>query len=237
MKESYAVPVTPLRGLGTRGMYHLDINGLNRKPADWRDGGRGSFRGPFDIVPMSSGSPTYPALWQHVAERERCLVVRPDREGLVRDGCESSAIDAWNTATRLHITLDFRLNSQSLAACLTPVSTLGGRAWPNFLMTERRHEMTAALWANTTLGLILFWWFGTVQQAGRACVTISRLPDLHVLDPRALTEDQQARAKEIFDKFKARPLRRGERGVPRRDPSGARPGGTCGSARTARVSA
>ena len=73
-------------------------------------------------------------------------------------------------------------------------------------MTERRHETVAVLWANTTLGLILFWWTGTVQQAGRACLTISRLPNLHVLDPRTLTEVQHVRARDIFNKFKSRPL-------------------------------
>ena len=109
---------------------------------------------------------------------------------MVRDRAEGRAADAWGTATRLHFNRDFRLNSQSLAACLTPMSTLGGRAWPNFRMTDRRHETAAVLWANTTLGLMLFWWSGSVQQAGRANLTVSRLPDLPVLDPRALGDAQ-----------------------------------------------
>ena len=62
------------------------------------------------------------------------------------------------------------------------------------------------LWANTTLGLLLFWWDGSVQQAGRACLTLSRLPRLHVLDPRTLTEVQFSRAREIFDEFRNRSL-------------------------------
>lgn len=151
-------------------------------------------------------APTFPALWNHNAERERCLVVWPDREGLVRDGCKDSAIDACNTATRLHVNLDFRLNSQSLAACLTPVPTLGGRAWPNFLMKERRDETAAVLWANTTLGLILFWWAGTTQQAGRSNLTIRRLPDLQMLDTRALSDGQHDNARTIFERFKERPF-------------------------------
>ena len=84
--------------------------------------------------------------------------------------------------------------------------TLGGRAWPNFTLRDHRHETAVALWANTTLGLILFWWAGKVQQTGRACLTISQLPDLHVLDPRTLTKVQQVRAQELFDAFKARTL-------------------------------
>ena len=206
MRDARRIPMASLGDLGTRGMYHLDINGLNRKPSDWRDGDRGSFRGPFDIVPVSSDAPTYPALWSHDAERERCLVVLPDREGLVRNGFDERAIDAWNTATRLHITLDFRLNSQSLAACMTPMSTLGGRAWPNFVMENRRDETAAVLWANTTLGLILFWWAGTTQQAGRSNLTIRRLPALRMLDTRTLSDEQHTCARRIFAEFEARPF-------------------------------
>ena len=207
--QPFTLATTTLRELGTRGLVDRDINGTEQptKAAVW--GGTTTaiaFRGPFDIVAVQSTAPTYPALWGHEAERERYLIVQPDREGRVRDQAEAKAANAWGTATRLHFTRDFRLNSQSLAACLTPVSTLGGTAWPNFLMTDRSHETAAVLWANTTLGLILFWWIGTVQQSGRARVTISRLPDLHVLDPRTLTEAQQARVQEIFDAFKTRSL-------------------------------
>ena len=56
--------------------------------------------------------------------------MEPDREGRVRDGAADKATNVWRTARRLHFSRDFRLNSQSLAACLTRMSTLGGRAWP-----------------------------------------------------------------------------------------------------------
>ena len=207
--QSFALETTTLSELGTRGLLHRDINGTE-KPAravNWGDAtSTDAFRGPFDVVAVQSAAATFPVLWAHAADRERCLIVQPDGEGRVRDQAAAKAAKVWETATRLHLTLDFRLNSQSLAACLTPVSALGGRAWPNFLMTERRHETVAVLWTNTTLGLILFWWAGKVQQTGRACLTISQLPDLHVLDPRTLTKAQNARAQEIFDAFKARLL-------------------------------
>ena len=86
------------------------------------------------------------------------------------------------------------------------MSTLGGRAWPNFLMENRRDETAAVLWANTTLGLILFWWAGTTQQAGRSNLTIRRLPDQRMLDTRALTDEQHATARRIFTDFQARPF-------------------------------
>ncbi len=151
--------------------------------------------------------PTYPALWAHKADRERCLEVTPDSFGTARPGCDQRAAETWQeTATRLHINRDFQLNSQSLAACVTPEPTLGGRAWPNFRLHDSRHEPVLLLWANTTLGLMSFWWLGTRQQQGRALLTISRLPELLTLDPGALDDRQVTLAATILDGFLARPL-------------------------------
>ena len=145
-------------------------------------------------------------LWSHDAERERCLLVQPDSEGEVRPDSGNDAVDAWHTATRLHFTLDFRLNSQSLAACLTAERTLGGRAWPNFRPTLAAWQETLALWANCTLGLMSFWWAGSRQQQGRSVLTISGLPDLSSIDPRRLTAAKLEHASDIFTRFQTTPL-------------------------------
>ena len=185
------LPLTTLGSLGERGLLHRDISGANR--------------GPFDIHRLSHGQvPSYPALWRHDAHRERTLVVKPDTQGRVRQGYEAKALQVWETATRLHFNLDFRLNSQSLAACLTPDSSIGGRAWPNFVLAEAAWEYAAVLWANTTLGLISFWFSGTRQHQGRACLTIKTLPSLPMLDMRSLSVSQIDRAKRMFDEFATR---------------------------------
>ena len=208
--DTHRLSVTPLGALGTRGLIDRDINGVERRARSWgknvTDEAQDTFRGPFDVVSIRTAAPTFPVLWGHDADRERRLIVQPDREGVVRARAAERAADAWGTATRLHFNRDFRLNSQSLAACLTPMSTLGGTAWPNFMMADRRHETVTVLWANTTPGLMLFWWVGTVQQAGRARLTVSRLPDLPVLDPRALTDAQHVRARDLLGRFRERPF-------------------------------
>ena len=63
-----------------------------------------------------------------------------------------------------------------------------------------------ALWANTTLGLMAFWWLGSRQHQGRAVTTLSNLPQLTMLDPRALTPEQLSCADGIFERFQAEPL-------------------------------
>ena len=205
--DNQPIPLAPLAELGERGLYHLDIAGPALSKA-------GVPRGPFDIdpLPWNEAPPSYPVLWSHDADRERRLTVQPDSQGTVRHGRRDHALAVWATATRLHFNLDYRLNSQSLACCLTPSKSVGGRAWPNYRLNGddddeiAKREKLTALWMNTTFGLIGFWWLGTRQQQGRAVLTITRLGNLMAVDPRQLAPDQMDRASEIFDELAGRDL-------------------------------
>ena len=191
MPSTVSLPLSELGQLGDRGPLHRDINGMTRS---------GEARGPFDIEDLSA-SPEYPVLWKHDANRERQLIVAPDRQGRTRTGCRRQAAQLWQSgAARLHFNLDFQLNAQSLAACLTRQPSLGGRAWPSFV-TEEKWEIPIVLWANTTLGLIAFWWAGTRQQQGRANMTITRLPHLVSLDAAKLSDRQLNMSRRIFEDF------------------------------------
>lgn len=195
LPQGYSAPLATSRlgTLGKKGLLHRDISGKTSA---------GAPRGPFEIIPIQ-GVPQYPVLWGHDAKRERSLVVPPDSEGEVRPGCDDRAVSVWKrTASRLHFNLDFRINSQSLTACLTPNKAIGGTAWPNFILDQEEWILPLVLWSNTTLGLLAFWWVGTRQQQGRARLTITQLPRLTVLDPRSLSEDQLAQAEAIFEQFK-----------------------------------
>lgn len=194
--DSISIPLVKLGELGDRGLYHMDISGTEIT-------GSGLPRGPFDIVPLEA-VPTWPALWSHNAANETKMIVMPDSQGQARNGCDGKAAEAWRkTASCLHFNRDFRLNSQPLAACLTPSPTLGGTAWPNFRCTDKRWERLLVLWANTTLGLMAFWWIGTRQQIGRTRLPISNLPSLTMLDARRMTENQIDRADRIFEEYQS----------------------------------
>ena len=90
--------------------------------------------------------------------------------------------------------------------CLTPEKCLGGRAWPNIVPGDERHEIPLLLWCNSTLGLLMHWWKGTRQQMGRAIMTITAIPDLPVLDPRTLTQGQIDHCRAILGDFKDKPM-------------------------------
>ena len=147
-----------------------------------------------------------PVLWNHDAAREKRIVVEPDCAAIPRPGRSAEAAEIRATAARLHITLDFRFNSQSLAACITRSPALGGRAWPSFTPDDPADAEILALWLNTTPGLILFWWTAGRQQSGRGCTTIKRLPELPVLDTRTLKDEAKKKAHEVFEGFRNRVL-------------------------------
>ena len=195
----HRIAIAPLEVVAERGLYDMDING--KPPVKG-----GPPRGAFDIRQTRNGEiPTYPALWNHDAKRERQLIVQPDSCGDVRKGCKEKAIKDWqSTASRLHANRDFQLNSQSLAMCLTPEKCLGGRAWPNVIPHNERYEIPLVLWGNSTLGLLMHWWKGTRQQQGRSIITITALTDLPVLDLRTLSEEQVGHCREIYSRFSGR---------------------------------
>ena len=191
--EAIPIPIVRLGAVARRGLHDRDI-------------GEAPPRGAFQIRPTRQNEvPDYPALWSHDAKREHKLVVQPDSCGDVDSAHTKKAAHDWQrTASRLHSNRDFQLNSQSLAMCLTPEKCLGGRAWPNVVPINECHEVPLLLWCNSTLGLLMYWWKGARQQSGRSIMTVTAIPDLPVLDPRTLTDQQLDRCQAIFDDFEGR---------------------------------
>ena len=184
--------IAPLNQVGNRGMFHRNI----------ADGPTAPFkRGKY------SRTATYPALWNHDAKNETCLVCTPDIQLRVKNrGARARSAEVWATASRAHLNLDFRFNSQPLAVAFTDRESLGGRAWPNVQFPDTRFDYAFALWSNCTLGLLSFWWHANRQVAGRGSMTISTIETLPILDFRALTDAQLATAQEIFEEFQDKEL-------------------------------
>ena len=191
------IPITELKNIANRGPVDRDVK------ADTRGG---TDRGPFLVhKPPRSAVPTYPILWGHHAPSERRLIVAPDAEGEVRNvpderqlRVNQAAEEIRATASRVHINRDLRFNSQSLVVATTQRKSIGGQAWPTLLFTNPQHEYAFALWSNSTLGLLMYWWIANKRQNGRGNVSVTKIPILPTLDTRALTEAQHAEAKKQF---------------------------------------
>ena len=162
-------------------------------------------KGPFVQSPPSPTA-TYPCIWKHNSAAEKFMVCEPDMSLQVKIGMEQKAAQLWGIASRAHLSLDFRFTSQPLAVAITEDKTIGGTAWPNIIFSDDRFDYPFALWCNSTLGLVLFWWKSSRQQDGRGRMTINAIESLPTLDLRALTDAQLITAQAIFDDFRDREL-------------------------------
>ncbi len=189
--DSAELKIAALSDVGRRGWHHINIAGSS---------------GPFTKGPPSPTA-TYPSIWSHNAKNETRITCLPDLQLLVRQGMEERAASAWSTASRAHLNLDFRYNSQPLGVAFTDEKSIGGTAWPNVLFSDPRFDYGLAVWGNSTLGLLAHWWHANRQQSGRGRTTVRAIDSLPMLDFRALSDDQLIMAELIFDEFRDRELK------------------------------
>ncbi len=186
------LPTCQLKDIGRLGKVHRDITG----PPP---------RGPFQKH-LPSPTATYPSIWNHNHANEKRIVCRPDSQLLARSGMETQAAALWKTVSRCHINSDFTFGAQALVIAFTQVLTIGGRVWPNVQFDEARFDYALAVWGNSTLGLVSYWWHSSRQQSSKASMTIRSAESLPILDFRELSDEQLATAKDIFDDFRERDL-------------------------------
>ena len=188
--EAKEFNVVPLALVGRRGLYHRNIIAS----------------GPF-IKSTPSPTATYPALWNHKAKNEKRITCQPDSQLLVKHSMEHRVADVWATASRSHLNIEFTFGSQALAVAFTEQKSLGSSVWPNVIFNDERFDYALAVWGNSTLGLLSFWWHSSRQQSSKARLTVTSIEALPVLDFRTLSDDQLATAKAIFDEFRALDLK------------------------------
>jgi hypothetical protein len=198
--EAFEIPIVPISNFGKIGPYHSDING---------DTQNGSIRGPFKVTPIQPNRvSTYPVLWSHDASRERSIVFEADSEGSVKTGKPSEKLmidrkvsEIWNSASHCHFNRDFRFNSQSTSMQYTQRKTIGGRAWLSIKLQSDDFEKVLVLWSNTSLGLLLYWWHSSKQQAGRGSIGKLMLETFPVLNLPTLSRPQIEEGVNIFNYF------------------------------------
>lgn len=205
------IPMAPLGSLGEVGPGNAAIGVRPRTEAALKRG-TGAYAAPFrirmaDFQGDAWKAASYPVLWAQATAsgRESRLEVLPDSYGeLAPDATDEDARRVWRqAASRLHVNLEFQLNSQRLGACWSP-HCIGGRAWPSFRAASPSWEIALLLWGNTTMGLLARWWISSRQQNGRANLSIGRVEEIPVLDVRRLDAAQFTECEEIYSRFRLR---------------------------------
>lgn len=133
------------------------------------------------------------ALWKANSRAQVSILTRPTHKGVAPRGVGSDddREDMRKAGSKLFYARNMRLTSQKLLTAKTRVDTLGGRAWTSLLHEDHRVQSAFALWANSTLGLIVHWTQGQRTQTGRSTTQIGALkkipcPQLDSLGDEAL---------------------------------------------------
>ena len=188
-EDQLELPIEMMQRIGRVGITHNNIVGNGSQTA-------------FARVKPPSSYPTYPMLWNHDAKLETKLIVAHDSEGRVKSGRSDRAAAIWATRSHTHHNADFRFNSQPLGVGFTSNMTIGGRAWPNIKLGTPSLETAHALWGNSTLGLMSYWWHSSRQQTGRGVMPTTSIRTMPTLDVTQLSEDQLQTAETIFDELR-----------------------------------
>ena len=200
--EAIPIPVCTIQDAVRRiGPHDLDLTGSQVKSD-------GLPQGPFEKLPGIPAGAAFPCLWNHDNTRERHMGVMPDShcqmrqiDGQVPVAIRERAEARWATASRAHYNRDLQFNAQSIVVAMTPVESLGGRAWPTLVFENPDHEFAFALWSNSTLGLLCHWWMSNKTQSGRGTTTITSIPAIATLDINSLSAAQHEQAQLVYNRL------------------------------------
>ena len=142
------------------------------------------------------------AIWRHQASVHKTLRAEPNAHLVPQPGRNYAPV--WAQSGTLHYTQDIRYDSQRVAAVRTQERVLGIRAWYTMTVSASdeadvvRREIACALWANSTLGLLLHADHANQAMQGRGTGSKAMLEELPFLDVRVLDVWQLEAAEAIW---------------------------------------
>ena len=172
------VRMTTIISVSDTGKHHLDIIGTKHN---------GTPQGPFKKIGYDHQK-KYQCLWGNDHDTQRAMVVNPDYTLEKKpDATIQHVNDVWRTRTHLHINMQVRYTSQRLVAAYTEIETVGGRAWLNIILNNKRHEKACMVWFNSIFGILMYWFMAGSQHLERGLTTptackLMQVPDFDILD-------------------------------------------------------
>ena len=148
------------------------------------------------------------AVWQASSKEQRSLRILPTHFGVDPPASDSGLQKRMRSASAtLFYARNLRWTSQALLAATTEHAAMGGRAWVALGHGDERVRKAFALWANSTLGLIVQWTQGGKQQLGRSLVQVHAIKKIPVPNLNELPDEGLESATRAFDALCDRELR------------------------------
>ena len=140
------------------------------------------------------------ALWQANSKEQRSLRISPTHFGVDPPAPERGLQNRMRSeSATLFYARNLRWTSQALLVATTECAAMGGRAWAALRHDDERVCKSFALWANSTLGLIVQWTQGGKQQLGRSLVQVRAIPKIPVPNLSKLPCEALESAAHAFD--------------------------------------
>ncbi len=156
-------------------------------------------RGAFEFHEIKEGTiPSNPSLWKADSKQQQHLVVSLTHEGVVVDADIAERMRAKRST--LFLARNMRWTSQAVLAATTKEEALGGSTWTALLHESEIVRQAFALWANSTLGMLMYWAHGGRQQAGRSRMQVKALADIPTPDFDAASK-QGSIAREVASQY------------------------------------
>ena len=159
-------------------------------------------KGPFDMVKGQANGDGYPCLWNLNSEIQRSMLVNPDSRGILRRNAAENLQKILAKNSRTHYNLYLRFNANSTLVLVTQDPAVGVNRLPNVAFENPQHEITFAIWCNSTLGLMCHWIQSGKQQSGRGILTLNTLATMPTLDVRELSNERLENAEVLFERLK-----------------------------------
>ena len=159
-------------------------------------------RGAFTLTPISrkvEAEGEHVALWEaNAGDQSRLLVLPTHKASLWNEEIRKRIASKKST---LHYARGMQWTSQSVLAGTTVQKVFGGSAWTSLLHEDERVRKAFALWANSTLGMIIHWTQGGRTQEGRARTQVKAIHAMPCPDLAKLSDKALGGAVEAFKEF------------------------------------
>ena len=129
-----------------------------------------------DVTGSADAVGTDRSLWEADAAAQCRLVVLPTHKGVPIDDDKCRKMRAKRS--KLFYARGMQWTSQSSLAAMTKHNAMGGRAWLGLDHDDPRVCKAFALWANSTLGLMVHWTQGQRTQVGRSSTQVRAIQQM-----------------------------------------------------------
>ena len=139
------------------------------------------------------------SLWNADSKTQKSLTISPTHKGMTHNQATSVGIE--HKRGRLQYQRGIQWTSQTLLAASTELPVFGGRAWTTLKHDDHRVEKALALWANSTMGLLIHWTQGQRSQRGRSQIQVKAIKEIPCPDFEMLGECKLDEVTHQFEKL------------------------------------